>query len=207
MNRIKYVAFDLGGVVMTINRSQAIRHFESIGLKDAKKYLDEYAQQGIFGDLESGKISDEEFRQGLSSIVGRNVTMEQCKYAWLGYRGALPKRNLDMLLYLRNNGYRTLLLSNTNPFMMEWARGDNFSPDHHPLDYYFNSMYLSYELKMMKPSVEFFKHVLTQEEADADRILFVDDSQKNIDAASQLGIHTYCPVNGTDWTERILKLL
>lgn len=207
MNKIKYIAFDLGGVIMTINQSQAIRHFESIGLKDAATYLDPYTQQGIFGDLELGKITTEEFRQGLSDIIGRKITLDQCQYAWLGYRGALPKRNLDLLLRLRNNGYRILLLSNTNPFMMEWARSEKFSSDHQPLDYYFNSMYLSYECKMMKPSVDFFRYVLSQEEATADRVLFVDDSQRNIEAASVLGIHTFCPINGSDWTLDIYKYL
>lgn|SRR5574344_2751673 len=207
MSKIKYVAFDLGGVIMTINQSQAVRHFESIGLKDAAKYLDPYTQQGIFGDLEAGKISAEEFRQGISEIIGRNVTLDQCQYAWLGYRGALPKRNLDLLLRLRNNGYRVLLLSNTNPFMMGWARSDKFSPDHHDLDYYFNSLYLSFECKMMKPSAEFFKYVLAREETTADKMLFVDDSPRNTEAASALGIRTFCPTNGSDWTGKIFDYL
>lgn len=207
MNKIKYIAFDLGGVIMTLNQGQAIRHFESIGLKDAASYLNAYTQQGIFGDLELGKITAEEFRQGLSDIIGRNITQEQCMYGWLGYRGALPMRNLNLLLHLRNIGYRVLLLSNTNPFMMEWAKSDKFSPDHHPIDFYFNSMYLSYECKMMKPSADFFKHVLEQEGITADRMLFVDDGQHNVEAAAALGINTFCPINGSDWTEKIYEYL
>jgi putative hydrolase of the HAD superfamily len=207
MNKIKYIAFDLGGVIMTINQAQAARHFESIGLKDAATYLNAYTQEGIFGDLELGKITAEEFRQGLSDIIGRNITLKQCQYAWLGYRGALPVRNLDLLLRLRSNGYRVLLLSNTNPFMMEWARSDKFSPANHPLDYYFNSIYLSYECKMMKPSADFFKYVLEKEETTSDRMLFVDDGQHNVEAAAALGINTFCPTNGSDWTERIYEYL
>lgn len=207
MEKIKLIAFDLGGVIMTLNQGQAIRHFESIGLKDAATYLDAYTQQGIFGDLELGKITAEEFRQGLSDIIGRNVTYEQCEYAWLGYRGALPVRNLQLLLRLRSNAYRVILLSNTNPFMMGWARSEKFGPDRHPIDYYFDAMYLSYECKMMKPSAEFFNYVLEQENATPGQMLFVDDGQRNVDAAAALGIKTFCPINGEDWTGKINQFI
>jgi len=37
--------------------------------------------------------------------------------------------------------------------------------------------------------------------------LFVDDGPRNVAAASELGIHTFCPVNGADWTEDIYHYL
>ncbi len=37
--------------------------------------------------------------------------------------------------------------------------------------------------------------------------LFVDDGPRNCAAASELGIRTYCPENGADWTEEIYKYL
>lgn len=52
---IKNIVFDLGGVIMTIDQSEAVRRFRSLGLEDAEKRLDPYTQSGIFGDLEEGK--------------------------------------------------------------------------------------------------------------------------------------------------------
>ena len=52
MNQIKNLAFDLGGVVLALSYENAIARFEEIGLKDARKHLDAFCQQGIFGDLE-----------------------------------------------------------------------------------------------------------------------------------------------------------
>jgi len=66
---------------------------------------------------------------------------------------------------------------------------------------------LSYQLKMMKPSEEIFRHVLMQEKTFPDEILFVDDGPRNVAAASQIGFHTFCPVNGEDWTEEIYKFI
>ena len=91
---IKTILFDMGGVVITLAQPQAIERFKALGLKDAEQRLDAYTQQGIFGDLESGKITDEVFRRELSVLVGRELTWQECLNAWKGYCGDVPKRNL-----------------------------------------------------------------------------------------------------------------
>lgn len=207
MSGIRNIAFDLGGVIMTLDPQQAIDRFKEIGLINAESYLDSYTQQGIFGDMESGKITAEEFRRGLSEICGKEISYEECEYAWLGYRKDLPQRNLDLLLKLRKDGFRCILLSNTNPFMMGWARSDKFSPMQKPLDYFFDALYLSYKCKVMKPSLTFFQMMLDGEGIKAENTLFVDDGKRNVDAAAELGIHTFCPINGSDWTKEIYKYL
>ena len=108
---------------------------------------------------------------------------------------------------LREEGYRVLLLSNTNPFMMAWAESDQFDGHGHPLSHYFDACYLSYQMKMMKPSEMIFREVLRQEEIFASEVLFVDDGPRNVMVASQLGMRTYCPENGADWTEKIYDIL
>lgn len=204
---IRNIIFDLGGVILTLDQSQAISRFKEIGLKDAEKWLDAYTQQGVFGELEGGKISAAGFRQKLSELVGRTLTHEECLYGWKGYCKDVPRRNLDTLLKLRSEGYRVILLSNTNPYMMEWAKSEDFSGDGHPLDYYMDKMYLSYEMKMMKPEPELFRKVLLSEKILPEETLFVDDGSRNVAMASQLGIMTFCPENGKDWTKEIYEHL
>ena len=204
---IKTIAFDLGGVILTIDQPQAVRRFKEIGVADAEKRLDPYTQQGIFGDLEHGLITAEDFRVELSKIVGQELTAEQCAYAWQGYAKDVPMRNLDLLKRLRQEGYRVVLLSNTNPYMMQWAMSPSFDGHGHSLADYFDHCYLSYQLKMMKPSEEIFRHVLMQEQTPPEAVLFVDDGPRNVAAASQLGIRTFCPENGADWTEEIYDYL
>ena len=72
---IKNILFDLGGVIITLDQQQAIRRFQEIGLKDADQRLDAYTQEGIFGDLERGAISAETFREKLSELIGKEVTL------------------------------------------------------------------------------------------------------------------------------------
>jgi putative hydrolase of the HAD superfamily len=204
---IKNIVFDLGGVIITLGQNQAIKRFEALGLHDAKERLDAYTQSGIFGDLERGDIDAETFRQELSKLVGHEVTYEQCRYAWLGYCRELPQRNLDALRQLRSEGYRLILLSNTNPYMMSWVMSDEFDGHGHSLADYMDACYESYKCRMLKPSPEIFMHMLMKEGIDPDETLFVDDGPRNVAAASQMGIHTYCPENGADWTKEIYNYL
>lgn len=202
---IKTIIFDLGGVIITLDPQQAVRRFEALGLKDAAQRLDSYTQSGIFGDLEHGLITAEDFRRELSLLVGHEVTHEECAFAWQGYASEVPQRNLDMLQQLRAAGFRVLLLSNTNPYMMEWAESGDFDGHGHPVSSYFDCCYLSYQMKLMKPSEQIFREVLRREKTFASEVLFVDDGARNVATASQLGMRTMCPENGADWTEAILE--
>lgn len=204
---IRTIIFDLGGVVITLNQPEAISRFQQLGIADADKRLNAYTQSGIFGQLEEGTITADTFRREASLLAGRELTYAECRHAWLGYVGEVPQRNLDMLTKLRCEGYRCVLLSNTNPFMMSWVRSTDFDGHGHSIDHYMDACYLSYEMGFMKPSPEFFHRVLMAEQCSPYDALFLDDGPRNVAAASQMGIRTYCPENGTDWTREIYKYL
>lgn len=204
---IKNIVFDLGGVIMTIDQNEALRRFKALGLADAERHLDPYTQTGIFGDVEEGKITAEEFRRELSLLAGHELTFEECKHAWLGYRKEVPRRNLELLKKLRKEGYRLILLSNTNPFMMDWGLSCDFDGNGMSLNDYFDSLYLSFKIGVMKPDAKFFKYVLDNEKIVPEESIFADDGKRNVEAASKLGFHTFCPVNGSDWTDEFYKHL
>ena len=207
MDKIKNIIFDFGGVVVTLDHAEAVRRFKSLGLQDAEERLDPYTQGGIFGELELGLISADQFTERLCKLCDRPLTFDDSLYAWLGYRKDLPERNLQKLLQLRKEGYRVILLSNTNPFMWHWADSPDFDGKGNPVGYYFDAVYVSYEVGVMKPNPAYFWHVLAHEQALPAETLFIDDGPRNVAAASQLGIHTYCPLNGEDWTVAIDEYL
>lgn len=192
---------------MTLDQPQAVRRFEELGVKNAAQLLDPYTQTGIFGDLEIGKIGTDTFRRELSKIAGRELTYQDCCYAWQGYVGEVPERNLVALDKLRREGYRLILLSNTNPFMMEFVLSGRFDGKGRSLAQYVDTMYLSYQMKVMKPDETFFRRVLMSEKIIPSETLFVDDGPRNVAAASQIGIRTFCPENGSDWTNAIYDYL
>lgn len=204
---IRTIIFDLGGVIATIDNEEPKRRFRQLGVENIEEQLDPYRQSGIFGDLEEGTMSEADYREALGKICGRPLSFDEIKHCWLGYMKEVPVNKLHTLLKLKEEGYRVVLLSNTNPYVMDWADSSEFSSDGHPLGYYFDAMYRSYEAKYLKPDENFFRYVLTEEKLSPSEALFVDDSPHNVAAASQLGINTFCPENGSDWTEEIYNYL
>ena len=204
---IKTIIFDLGGVILTLDQPQAVRRFEALGLKDAARRLDPYTQKGIFGALEEGLITAGVFRNQLSRLIGRQLSFAECSHAWQGYAKEVPQRNLDALARLRAEGYRLILLSNTNPYMMAWVLSPDFDGHGHSLAHYMDHCYMSYQMKTMKPDESFFRRVLMAEQPPPSACLFVDDGPRNVAAASQVGMRTFCPENGADWTKEIYNYL
>lgn len=197
----------MGGVVLHIDHEQAVSRFEEIGVSDARNFLDPYHQQGLFGQLEGGIISAETFVTELSRLIGKPLTHEQCLYAWLGYLKEIPSRHLETIQRLRENGYRICLLSNTNPFFFEWAESEAFDSNGHPIQDYFDNIYVSFKCKMLKPSREIYEHVLRNEGIRPENLLFVDDSERNTEAAAALGIRTMHVETNSDWCSLIEERL
>ena len=204
---ITHIALDMGGVVLHIDHDQAVSRFEEIGAAEAREYLNPYHQQGIFGQLEGGQISAETFVADLSRLIGKPLTHEQCLYAWLGYLKEMPQRNLDAIQRLRNEGYRVCLLSNTNPFFFEWAESEAFDSHGHPIRDYFDSLYVSFKCKLLKPSREIYEHVLRNEGIRPEQLLFIDDSERNTEAAAALGIRTLHVETNADWPKALADFM
>ena len=203
---IKNIAFDMGGVMFELRKWQAAARFVEIGVENAASLLDDFEQKGIFGALESGQITAEDFRRELSLLVGRSLTMDECFTAWHGYVDHVPRRNLEAILDLRGKGYKVCLLSNTNPFMMQWANRD-FDGQGHSIGYFFDARYLSYECKVMKPRREIFDIMLRGQQSQPGETLFIDDGPRNVEVAAAMGMHTLCPHNNEDWIAPLNALL
>lgn len=201
---IKNIAFDFGGVLFDLSWEQAVERFRGIGLADAEQRLDRYHQRGIFEELESGRISPDDFREELSRLCHRSLTHEEVLHAWLGYVGApMDEQKLCILDQLRSEGYRTFLLSNTNPFVQSWAESDAFSRTHRPLSSFLEKCYTSYEVGIMKPDAGIFQFMLSDAGILPSETIFLDDSSANIAAAESLGIHTLLVEKNGPWAEQL----
>ena len=104
------------------------------------------------------------------------------------------------------HGYRMVLLSNTNPYITAWAHSAEFFRGR-TMDSYFDHLYFSCDLKLMKPGEEIFRRVLNAEGFTPEETLFIDDSTRNCATAQALGIHTLCPQGNSDWTGPIEEFL
>lgn len=209
MAKIKNLVFDFGGVFCKIDLQKCIKSFQSLGFKDVTQYMDLYAQRDFFGDMEEGKITDEDFRQRVSEHAGREVSWEECQKAWLSFLVEVPKCNLLQLTKFKEQGYNLALLSNTNPYVTSWFRSDKLDGEGHGIGYYIpkEHQYLSFEQKCMKPGKKIFERMLVGEDFEPDETLFIDDGEVNLKTARELGIHTFKPANGEHWGKRLEEFL
>lgn len=205
---IKNVVFDLGGVIMDLNREQAVQRFEALGVTDAEALIDPYEQNGLFLEIENGKLTADGFRQQLSQHAGRELTLDEIQHAWMGFVVDVPAYKLDYLLELRKRNFDVYILSNTNPFIMDrWARTSTFTDAGRSLAEYCNKIYASFEIGVTKPDPYIFEYMLKDSGMKPKETLFIDDGLRNIEVASALGIQTYHAKNKEDWREAVEKIM
>jgi putative hydrolase of the HAD superfamily len=196
---IKNIVFDLGGVIITLDRSESVKRFEEAGLENADELLSAYHQKGIFLALEEGRLSREEFYEAVRKEAGRFISNETIDYGWMGFIKEVPVCKLTLLEELRDRGYQLYLLSNTNPIIMSWALSPAFSPQSKSLAGYFDKLYLSYQIGYTKPHPEIFRFMFNDSGILPSETLFIDDGEANVDMGKKLGMKTYLAVNGEDF--------
>lgn len=200
MEGIKNLIIDLGGVIIDISRSSCIEAFEELGVTGIReRIVNDYQHKDLFMQLELGTISVPEFRDGVRHLSCHPLTDQQIDAAWIKMLCDVTDEKLDLLLDLRSR-YNTMLLSNTNQIHWQWVEQNYFCRNGHKPADFFERIYLSYQLHMLKPGVEIFEHVLSDAAIRPEETLFIDDASVNCRAAETLGIHTYTPQPREDWS-------
>ena len=203
---IKNLLFDLGGVIMDIERDRAVRALEAAGLTEADSLLGEYGQKGAFLALERGEIDAAEFRRQLRPLFDRPVTDEEIDAAFTQFLIGIPVSRLKALRELRRR-YKVYMLSNTNPIMFEGFISDEFRKEGLDMSAYFDGIVTSYEAKCYKPEKAIFDYACGHCGILPEETLFFDDSQSNVEAARALGFNAALVAPGKDFTDIICDVL
>lgn len=190
MSNIKNILFDFGGVIISLDKQNAVNRFREIGVDKIDEYLGEFRQKGIFLQLEEGTISREEFYKELRALTGKNISTEDMDSGWLAFLLDIPEYKYQLLKDLRKK-YNVYLLSNTNPIVMEWATSPDFAPTGENIHDFFDKCYLSYEIGCAKPDKRIFEHVLKDAAIKPEETLFLDDGASNIEIAKEMGFQVY----------------
>ncbi|MDD4514071.1 HAD family phosphatase [Massilibacteroides sp.] len=206
MAEIKNIVFDLGGVIIDLDRECSVRRFRELGVDNVEEMLDPYEQRGLFLGFENGSVSLEEFRSQLSEMIGKDLTAEDVAYGWMGFIQAVPQYKLDYILDLKKK-YKVYILSNTNPVVYEWAKTSRFSESGLPVTAYCEKFYASFEMKVTKPNPRIFELMIKDSGMIPSETLFIDDGKLNVEQGEQLGFVTYQPENKEDWRESVNRIL
>jgi 2-haloacid dehalogenase len=178
------VVFDLGGVLIDWNP----RYLYKKLMNDSVK-MESFLKNVVRHDWNATFDAGRPFKDGISELILEFPDHEELISAyharWQEMLGDQIQGTVDILRQLASDKrYRLLALSN-------WS-AETF---HHALERYdflkqFEAILVSGQEKMMKPDPKFYQLLETRHHVKFIDSVFIDDVQKNIDAATSLGFKT-----------------
>ena len=194
---VSAIVFDLGGVLIDLDYDSCVRSFrEVLGYERITELLDLSHQKGIYGDMEAGLITADEFRAEVIRESRPGCVPADVDRAMAGLLVGMDPKKVPLLERLAEK-YALYGLSNNNEISV--ARMHAIYEEN-GLDWQrvFRKEFISSRMKLLKPSRAIFDAAAAEIGFPPAEILFVDDSQRNVDGARSAGWQAVLYVQGTD---------
>ncbi len=181
---IKNVIFDLGNVVLKLRWDIVLNKYsnniEDIKLLESVIFNSEEWQKLDEGTIEKQVAID----NMLSKLPGRLHTscigiMKDWQEGFV-----INTEILDFINSLRNDGYKTYILSNAPLDVPDYLENND-------LNRYFDGKIISAEEKMAKPNKNIYELILNRFSLVPEECLFIDDKPENISGAISCNINGY----------------
>lgn len=178
-NQIKAIIFDVGGTYMEGSATDFInRSYKILGID--KKILN---SNGVIFDenYNKGAISHTECFQNFFNVPISEEQMEKIEEAWKTTWA--PTDEMLKLIKLLKRNYILAILSNSDLLnSTKYAKVGWYS--------YFDHLILSHEIGVLKPDKKIYEITLQKLGLPANECLFVDDQEKVLAPAKELGMDT-----------------
>ena len=183
----KAIIFDFGGVLIDLDIDACKAAFKKgLGYEKIDEILDPSHQKGVVGDMEEGKISADEFRAAILSESREGSRPEDVDAAFLCILRDIPAYKGQLLNHLAQK-YDLYVLSNNNPIVAAYMP-EIFESVGVSMKDIFKEVFLSFEMKVLKPEASFYKRVMQGIGCAPEDMLFIDDSLRNVEAAVAVGL-------------------
>lgn len=191
LSSIKNIIFDLGGVVIDLDRQRCVDSFTRIGFPQADDLIDFYHPADFFQRLERGEISIPELCDIIrSQASSTDISDEDICQAYSDFLVGIPLFKLRLIESLRERGFKLYALSNINDIVMPKVR-ELFAADGRAMEDYFDKLYLSFEMGVLKPDPEIYQKLIEDSGIDPSQTLFIDDSERNVAVGKEFGLNVY----------------
>ncbi|MBN8578997.1 MAG: HAD family phosphatase [Cytophagales bacterium] len=188
---IKNIIFDLGGVILNLAVENTHREFARLSGLPIEEIKTKVHHGDFFHAYERGLISDSEFRNSLRQSLNVHAPDADLDNAWNAMLLDIPHERFALLERLKQT-HRLFLLSNTNEIHRQCFNAHVQHASGKPaIDHYFHQAYFSHLLKLSKPDLAIYQHVLTDQNLVPHQTVFLDDNPDNLAGAAKAGIHTF----------------
>jgi len=178
---IKTVIFDLGRVLVPFDFNIGYRKLEERCGIPASEIPAKLAATRLVNDIESGRISTEEFRSRLQQEFGFEITAEEFSELWCSV--FLPHTLVpEELVQQVGRTHRLVLLSNTSEVHFTMLKAK------YPMLRHFDAYILSYEVGAMKPEPKIYQAAIHAAQCEPSECFFTDDIAEYVEAAKRMGI-------------------
>ena len=196
----------MGGVLIDLDVDACKAAFrEGLGYTHADTIIDACHQKGIVGDLEEGNLEPDEFRRLVLAASRPDAVAEDVDRAFWKILVRIQPYKAELLRKMADK-YDLYMLSNNNPICLPRSAA-MFAEAGVPLDVVFRKCFMSFEMNALKPSEKFYKAVLVQIDEPAENLLFIDDSQANVDGAVAAGLPAVYYQPGSDLSALLAEVL
>lgn len=180
---IDTLIFDVGGVLVELTGVQQMLDWCGRPLTEAELWARWLSSPGVRA-FEAGRCSAEAFGAVVVREFELCVGPQEFLEAFARWPRALYPGAAELLRSLAPRR-QLVSLSNTNP--LHWS----YVCDELGLGMLFDLHFPSHQTGMMKPDREAFDFVVRSLGAPAERMVFLDDNQLNVDAARAAGLQAY----------------
>ena len=196
----------MGGVLVDLDIEDCKKAFkESLGYHKIDDIIDACHQKGIYGELEQGLLSGDEFRKMVLAESRPGSKPEDVDKAMYHILVGIAPEKVQLLKDLSAE-YDLYILSNNNEICLSCS-SRMFDEAGIPLDKIFKKCFYSFEMKALKPSESFYKAVVEQIGLPSEQMLFIDDSMKNVEGSIAAGLPAVYYKPGTDLGAVVAKAL
>ena len=185
---IKNYIFDFGNVLAEFYPEKLTKPY--VEDEKLRKEISEIAFDRLYWDkLDDGSITDEEVKVGILSRTDEKTGEIACRVYDNWINSLTPVPNMEKLIYdIRKTDKKLYLLSNISIGFAERYGEAKWIKE---LFACFDGLVFSGPLGKVKPDREIFEHLLGEYNLKAEECLFIDDSEKNIFGAENVGIKGY----------------
>ncbi len=177
------IIFDLGKVLVDFDWSIAAKKIAARSTAPPEKFHQHLATSELLWQYECGQISREKFFETISGVIGFQGSHEEFNGYFAAIFTEMPG-TIALHAELRQRGFRTFILSNTNDLAIEHVRRD------FPFFNHFDGYIFSYEVGAMKPDAKIYAALEKLTGKSGADLIYLDDRLENIEAGAARGWRT-----------------